>query len=135
MRRLAGPHIEAGMVPWAADDLAIDKTFGERSVVMAAMGIEGEDVRSRSNQDDLLLADMAQQGGAGEFRQGDALGEVGSGRSRLLIGHDFLHYSALAQSTIPRNSCRVSALSRKQPSMRLVTRSVSGLCTPRVVMQ
>src|SRR6185312_1088161 len=34
-----------------------------------------------------------------------------------------------------KNSCRVAGLSRKQPNMRLVTRSEPGLCTPRVVMQ
>jgi hypothetical protein len=31
-----------------------------------------------------------------------------------------------------RNSCRVSGLSRKLPSIRLVTRSVPCLCTPRI---
>jgi len=33
-----------------------------------------------------------------------------------------------------RNSCRVSGLSRKQPSIRLVTRSAPGLWIPRVVI-
>ena len=41
----------------------------------------------------------------------------------------------IRQVAMPRNSWRVRALSRKQPSMRLVTRSVPGLWTPRVVMQ
>lgn len=40
-----------------------------------------------------------------------------------------------SQTAMLRNSCRVSALSRKQPNIRLVTKSESGLCTPRVVMQ
>src|SRR5262249_20118426 len=34
-----------------------------------------------------------------------------------------------------RNSYRVSGLSRKHPSIRLVTKSESVLCTPRVDMQ
>ena len=37
--------------------------------------------------------------------------------------------------TIVTNSWRVIGLSRKHPSMRLVTMSVPGLRTPRVVMQ
>lgn len=40
-----------------------------------------------------------------------------------------------SQSIKVRNSCRVMGLSRKQPNIRLVTKSVSALCTPRVVMQ
>jgi hypothetical protein len=42
---------------------------------------------------------------------------------------------SLFQAVRLRNSPRRSGSSRKQPSMRLVTRSVSVLCTPRVVMQ
>jgi hypothetical protein len=47
-------------------------------------------------------------------------------RARLLARFAILRPNR-RQSTMLRNSCRVSALSRKQPSMRLVTRSVSGL--------
>ncbi len=39
------------------------------------------------------------------------------------------------QSMIDMNSCRVTALSRNTPSMRLVTRSVPGFMMPRAVMQ
>ena len=44
------------------------------------------------------------------------------------------HTSTL-QSTIDKNSCRVIGLSRKHPSMRLVTISVPYMWTPRLDMQ
>src|SRR5262245_44824853 len=49
-----------------------------------------------------------------KLRQGDL-------HRRLLERVGVTRDSAPCQSTIVRNSCRVSGLSRKQPSMRLVT--------------
>src|SRR6185437_9902557 len=79
----------------------------------------------------------------GDLIESDTLGEVWTSELLFFLRHrDLPLRSGIAslrylrrQSIMLRNSCRVSALSRKQPSMRLVTRSVSGLCTPRVVMQ
>ena len=137
-RRLAGAQIEAGVMPGTADALADHEAFGERPVVMAAMRADREDLRARAHQQHFLVADMAEQGLARRIRtSATPLRQIGTGGRSLLIGHVFLRCDCpfCAHAAIPRNSWRVSGLSRKQPSMRLVTRSVSGLCTPRVVMQ
>ena len=60
----------------------------------------------------------------------DVLVEFRSAR-RVLSPRPFSLGCQLSSREIPA----VARSSRKQPSMRLVTRSVSGLCMPRVVMQ
>jgi hypothetical protein len=67
VRRLTRPHVETGMMPRAADGLAVDEAFGERPMVVAAMGIDRKDVRARTHQKHVLIADMAQQCCAGEI--------------------------------------------------------------------
>jgi hypothetical protein len=39
---------------------------------MAAMGVNGEDIRPRANQQNVFVADMAKQALSGEFGQFDA---------------------------------------------------------------
>ena len=54
-------------MPGAAYALAIDDAFGERAMVMAAMGADGENLRARTHQQHLFIPDMAEQGRAREF--------------------------------------------------------------------
>ena len=65
-RRFAGAQIEAGVMPGAADALADHESFRERPVIMAAMRVDGENLRPGAHQQDILVADMAEQGLAGE---------------------------------------------------------------------
>jgi hypothetical protein len=52
---------------------------------MAAMRVDGEDIRSRAQQQNIFLADMAEQGLSGELGQLDAQRQIRSGRRGLLI--------------------------------------------------
>ncbi|MGY4262988.1 hypothetical protein ACVJF2_001558 [Bradyrhizobium sp. USDA 4519] len=73
-------------MPGAMDGLALKEAFGERAVVMAAMRVDGEDIRPRAHQQHVLVADMAEQHRAREVGEGNALCQIRTGRS-LLIGH------------------------------------------------
>ena len=88
--RLSGAQIEAGVMPGAADALADHQSLGQRSMIMAAMRVDGEDVRPRAHQQNVFLADMAEQGLAGEFGQLDAQRQIRSGRCSLFISHVLL---------------------------------------------
>ena len=125
-------------MPGAADAVADHEPFGQRPVIMAAMRVDREDLGARAHQQHFLVADMAEQRLALEVARGDALrqiGPAGAACCSAMFTPASLQQPVRRQFAMPRNSWRVSALSRKQPSMRLVTRSVPGLCTPRVVMQ
>ncbi len=52
-------------MPGTADTRAIDEAFGERAVIMAAMGVDGENLRARTHQQHFFVADMAEQCRAG----------------------------------------------------------------------
>ena len=77
-------------MPGAADALADHQSLGQRSMIMAAMRVDGEDVRPRAHQQNVFLADMAEQGLAGEFGQLDAQRQIRSGRWGLFISHVLL---------------------------------------------
>ena len=74
-------------MPGAADALADHKPFRKRPMIMAAMRVDGEDIRPRAHQQHLFIADMAKQGLAGEFGQRDAQRQIRTGRRGLFIGH------------------------------------------------
>jgi hypothetical protein len=57
---------------------------------MAAMRVDGEDIQLRAHQQNVFLADMAEQGLAGEFGQLDAQRQIRSGRWGLFISHVLL---------------------------------------------
>jgi hypothetical protein len=61
------------MMPGTADALAGHETFSERPVIMAAMRADRENLRSRTHQQDVIVADVAKQCDAREFGQGYAL--------------------------------------------------------------
>ena len=86
----AGPQVETGVVPGTADALAVDQPFGERAVIVAAMGVDRKDLRSRTHQQHFFVTDMAKQGRVGEFGRRDTFGQIGAGGLGLLIGHIFL---------------------------------------------
>jgi hypothetical protein len=77
--RLPSAQIEAGMMPGTTDAVSDDEPLGQGTVIMAAMRIDRKHLGSDSHQQDVLVADMPQQGLAGEITRRDALGEIGSG--------------------------------------------------------
>jgi len=120
----------------------IHEPFGKRCVIVSAMGPDGENLLPPPEQQDLFSAHMAGElAAAGKLFRGNALGQIGRFLFGLFLSHLFLLArigtltSPLRHTAKARNSCRVSGLSRKQPSMRLVTKSDPGLRTPRAVMQ
>ena len=66
-------------MPGTTDALAVHKAFGERTVIMAATGVDGEDLGSRTHQQHVFVADMPKQHVAGEFGGHDTLGQIGTG--------------------------------------------------------
>ena len=54
-------------MPGTADAVADHEAIGERPVIMAAMRVDGENLRAGAHQQDILIADMPEQGLAGEF--------------------------------------------------------------------
>ena len=144
--RLSRAQIETGVVPGATHRVANHETLGERPLIMGTLGTDCEHLPAAAHQQNLLVAGMTEEHSAiGELIESDALGKVWTGELLFFLHHrglpsrsriaSFAPRPLRGQSIMLRNSCRVSGLSRKQPSIRLVTRSVSGLCTPRVVMQ
>jgi hypothetical protein len=65
----ASAEIETGVMPGTTDTLAGDETLRERPVIMAAMGADRENLRARTHQQNLVVADVAEQRLAGEFGQ------------------------------------------------------------------
>ena len=57
---LSGPQIETCVVPRAADALADHEPFGERPVIVAAMRVDGKDLRAGAHQQNILIADMSE---------------------------------------------------------------------------
>ena len=83
----SGTQIEARVMPRAADAFANDEAFCEWTVVMAAMRVDGENFDAGAHQQDLLVADMAEQGLAGKVTRCDTQGEIRPGRQGLLFSH------------------------------------------------
>src|ERR1700749_4841710 len=75
------------MMPGATDAVSDDEPLGQGTVIMAAMRIDRENLAFRTHQQDILVTDMPQQGLAGEIVCGNAEGEIGSGRCRLVLSH------------------------------------------------
>jgi hypothetical protein len=56
---MSRPIEAAAVVPRAADFVADNDTVGQRAVVMAAMGVDGQDFAVDFDQQDRVVADMA----------------------------------------------------------------------------
>ena len=54
------------MMPGAADAVAYHEPLRERPVIMAAMRVDGEDLKPGTHQQNILIADMTEQGLAAE---------------------------------------------------------------------
>ena len=75
-------------MPRAAHARAGHQAFGQRTMIMAAMCADGEYVAAAAHQQNLLVADVAQQLVVLEIAEADALGQIRAARRRrLLLGH------------------------------------------------
>ena len=86
-RRLAGAQIETGVMPRAAHASAGHEAFGERAMVVAAMGADGEYVAAAAHQQNFLVADVAQQLVVLEIAESDAFSQIRTARRGLLFSH------------------------------------------------
>ena len=79
--RLARLGSKAGVVPWAAHDLAIEEAVGERAAVVGALAAEGVDPAGPPDEHDRFAVDAPSRHRAfGEIRERHAvLAEVRSG--------------------------------------------------------
>ena len=59
--RFAGAQVKAGMMPGTPDGAVSNETVDERSVVVAAVRIDGENLGPFAHQQNLLVAHMADQ--------------------------------------------------------------------------
>ena len=85
--RLAGAQIETGVMPRAAHAVAGHETFGQRAMVVAAMRADGEYFVATAHQQNLLVADLAQQLTVDEIAEADTLAQIRAARRCLLLGH------------------------------------------------
>src|SRR5262245_59792267 len=74
-------------MPRAADGLANHKPFGERPVIMAAMGVDRENSGGGTHHKDVLIADMPEQQIILEVARLDTCREIGAGGLVLLFRH------------------------------------------------
>ena len=65
-------------MPGAADALADHQSLGQRPMIVAAMRVDGEDIRPRAHQQNVFVANMAEQGLSGEFGRPDAQRQIRS---------------------------------------------------------
>ena len=94
------------MVPRTTDGIADHKAFGERAVIVAAVGGDGEDFGAVAGQQHLLVADMAQQHAAiGKIGEGNAPGQIGTAGLGVGLSHGFLHCFQARHHGKPVASC------------------------------
>src|SRR5581483_6798972 len=77
-RRRAAAQREAGMMPGPTDAIADHKAFREGTMIMAAEGIDRENLGPELDQQHLVLTDMAEQLSIAEIGRRYALGEIRS---------------------------------------------------------
>ena len=78
-KRLSCPKIEAGVMPWAAHRLVDDKAFGERPMIVSAVGGNGEYLILHPHQYDLLAIRMTDEcSSSGHVMEGNSLAEIRS---------------------------------------------------------
>ena len=99
----AGAQVETGVMPGTTDALAGHEAFGERPVVMAAMRADRKDLRTRTHQQDFVVADVAEQRLAGEFGQ-QVCPLTDRDRRAALADRPSRSSAALRYVAIPRNS-------------------------------
>jgi hypothetical protein len=88
---LSGPQVEAGVMPGTPKRVADHETLGKRSVVVGAMRVEREDLRSAPHQEDLLASDAADPHSAlGEPGLRNPLRQIRGVGKRFILGHSLL---------------------------------------------
>ncbi len=65
-RGFPGPQIEAGVMPGAAYAFADHKPLREWPMIVTAMRVDGKNLGTGAYQQDILIADMPEQGLAGK---------------------------------------------------------------------
>src|SRR6185369_8949566 len=76
-KRFAAAQAETGVVPRAAHRVADDQSVDEGAVIVRAQGADGEELVSRTRQENVVLADAANHHLAGlESRGGNSFGEA-----------------------------------------------------------
>ena len=90
--RVARAQIEAGVVPGAADSVAVDRAFGERAAVVRAGGADGVKLAPAAGHDHGLAHRMAEQDASlGDRCDRDALLlEIGTRQRAGLVSHGVL---------------------------------------------
>src|SRR5450759_3025979 len=112
----AAAHIETRVVPGASNGIPDYEPFFDRSVVMAALGCNGENLGPALNKQDFLVAHMPQEFSIGKLSKRNALGQVGAARRGL-----FLHYAfCLRHAATPHSVAR--SASRKNSPLRALDR-------------
>ena len=74
-------------MPRTTNGGADHKSLRERSVIVAAMGVDGEYLGTGADEHNTFIAYVPQQGLAGEVVQGNALREVRPSGLGLLFSH------------------------------------------------
>ena len=88
-------------MPGAADGVVHHQPVGERATVVRALGPDREDVGPAPHEQDLVLADMADELRAiSKFGEDDALCQIGSGLPGMLLSHQLL--PGVARIGLPR---------------------------------
>src|SRR5271170_3992439 len=77
-------------MPRAADAAIDHKPFGQRPVVVAAMGGDGEYLVGAVRQQDLLVAHVSAEFAVDKVREPNSLGQIRPAGARLLLCHVFL---------------------------------------------
>ena len=99
--RLARTEIETGVVPGAADRLVDHESVREGTVVVGAVGADGEDLPAAARQEDRFLADMPEQlAVVGKLVERHAQRQVWPDRTRL-IRHRLLPDCAASRGSPP----------------------------------
>jgi len=95
-------------VPWAADRIADEDPFRERSAVMRAGRPDCENVPASASEDHRFTRDLAEKHPAvGDFRSRYADGEVRTGRCFGFLAHN--PPAGGDESTPSEATCKVSA--------------------------
>ena len=119
-------------------------------MVVGAKRPHREHLRPAAHQQHRVAPDMTGElAPVRKLGERDPLPEMGAAWGCIVLSHSLLlgilgsvrrcgclqTRRRFVHSAIFISSWRIEGSSRKQPSVRLVTRSVPALCTPRVVMQ
>ena len=79
-------------MPRAMHRIADQQTFGQRPMIVAALGADREHIFALAGQQHLLLADVTdKQAAVGEVGRWNALCQVGAGGLGLVFSHVVLH--------------------------------------------